>query len=214
MARCVANRIMTRIGVFGGSFDPPHLGHKALVQAALDELGLDEVWVIPVGKAVHRKLTSQISAVQRLAWVERMFAEMQDVRVLDWEVRQPKAMPSIEVMRYLQKQLDSVPVWLMGMDAWQGLPCWVDYPEHQKWCNIAVFPRENEVRRLHAGWHHVEHISSLQAGQVYWADSLLPHISATKIRKDILTGNTVSTVLDASIVNEIQTAYRSSAVTE
>jgi len=205
---------MTRIAVFGGSFDPPHLGHKALVQAALHELELDEVLVLPVGQAVHKQLSMQVSAEQRLAWVEQTFADVDSVRVVDWEVKQASAMPSIEVIRWLNKQLDSVPIWLMGMDAWQGLPSWVDYPEHQQWCNVAVFPRAGEVGIRHAGWMHVEHISTQQVGQVYWAESSLPNISATQIRKDILTAKDVSTVLDAGIAREIQVAYRSKEVTE
>jgi len=76
---------MSKIGIFGGSFDPPHLGHKALVEAALLELELDGVWVLPVGVPVHRELTSYISAKQRLLWVEKMFAGMEGVEVFDWE---------------------------------------------------------------------------------------------------------------------------------
>ena len=58
-----------RIGLFGGSFDPPHLGHKALVDAALQELNLDEVWVIPVGLPVHRQLSGKATPEQRLFWL-------------------------------------------------------------------------------------------------------------------------------------------------
>lgn len=198
---------MTRIGVFGGSFDPPHLGHKALVQAALDELALDEIWVMPVGLPVHRSLTPHISAQQRLAWVESMFADMEQVRVLDWEVRQTDPTAAIEVMRWVNEQIDSVPIWLMGMDAWLGLSSWVAYPEHVQWCNIAVFPRYGEQADMYDGWKQVTCLSSLQAGQVYWGKSILPMVSATQIREDILTGKDVSTVLDARIANEIEIAY-------
>jgi len=198
---------VTRIGVFGGSFDPPHLGHKALVQAALDELALDEIWVMPVGLPVHRSLTPHISAQQRLAWVESMFADMEQVRVLDWEVRQTDPTAAIEVMRWVNEQIDSVPIWLMGMDAWLGLSSWVAYPEHVQWCNIAVFPRYGEQADMYDGWKQVTCLSSLQAGQVYWGKSILPMVSATQIREDILTGKDVSTVLDARIANEIEIAY-------
>jgi len=203
---------MSNIGVFGGSFDPPHIGHRALVEAALHELALDEVWVMPVGMAVHRQLTSNISAEQRLAWVQKMFMGMDKVRVLDWEVTQARAVASIEVMRDLNEQLDSVPVWLMGMDAWLGLPDWIDYPEHAQWCNVAVFPRQDEkslyAAKVHADWQQVDLLSKLQAGQVYWAHASLPAVSATQIRRDILTGKDVSTVLDAHIADEIQSAYK------
>jgi len=200
---------MTRIGVFGGSFDPPHLGHKALVEAALKELALDGVWVIPVGnQPVHRTLTADVSAQQRLAWTQSMFENMQGVQVFDWEVQQDEGIPAIEMMRRLNKQLDSVPIWLVGMDAWLDLPSWIAYPEHALWCNMAVFPRQGEAADMHDGWEQVACLSSMQAGQVYWGKSVLPMISATQVREDILTGKDVSTVLDARIADDIQSAYK------
>ena len=45
---------MTRIGVFGGQFDPPHNGHLAVVRAARDQLGLDRVLVVPSARPPHR----------------------------------------------------------------------------------------------------------------------------------------------------------------
>jgi nicotinate-nucleotide adenylyltransferase len=199
------------IGVFGGSFDPPHLGHKALVQTALHELALDEVWIIPVGKPVHRSLTNHISAQQRLRWVEQMFAGMTGVRILDWEVQQERVVPSIEIMRHVHKQLDTVPVWLMGGDAWRGMPHWVAYPEHVQWCNVAVFPRVDEPHVMHADWQCVSVLPELQAGKVYMGKENLPDVSATQIRKDILAGKDVSTVLDADIAADIQAAYQQSS---
>ena len=50
------SQAIRQIGLFGGSFDPPHMGHVSLVEAGLDVLGLDEVWVIPA-LPVHRKLS-------------------------------------------------------------------------------------------------------------------------------------------------------------
>jgi len=202
---------MTRIGVFGGSFDPPHLGHKALVEAAIVELELDAVWVIPVGdNPVHRSLSEGVSAKQRLSWVESMFAGMDGVEVFDWEVKSAEPMPSIAFMRRLGKDLPNVPIWLMGMDAWLGLPSWIDYPEHMQWCNMAVFPRHGESVDMHEGWEQVTCLSSMKAGQVYWGQSELPMISATQVREDILTGKDVSTVLDVCIADEIQSAYQKS----
>src|SRR5450756_325909 len=66
---------MKRIGVFGGSFDPPHLAHLALVQAALAELPLDELRVVPTGQAWHksRPLTP---AYHRLAMAQLAFADL------------------------------------------------------------------------------------------------------------------------------------------
>ncbi|MDQ6991403.1 MAG: nicotinate (nicotinamide) nucleotide adenylyltransferase [Mariprofundaceae bacterium] len=202
---------MTRIAVFGGSFDPPHVGHKALVQAALDGLDLDGVWVIPVGKPVHRTLTPRVSPQQRFLWVQKMFANMPKVHVFDWEVCQENPTPTIDMMRWVNEQLDSVPLWLMGMDAWRGLPSWVAYPEHIEWCNVLVLDRQGEALKQHDGWCEVnfDDDSVLSAGHVAYIHVDLPNVSATQIRQAILTGQDVSTILDARIMEEIQTAYRS-----
>jgi len=199
---------MKKIGVFGGSFDPPHLGHKALVQAALDVLPLDEVWVVPVGVPVHRALTAHISAQQRLAWTELMFGDFSNVRVMDWEVQRHEEVPAIETMRGVANRMDAVPYWLMGMDAWKGLPSWVGYPEHRGLCNMVVFSRQGEVKVQHRDWLEVRALSDTTAGHVCHVEVELPDVSATKIRQDILTGKDVSTVLDASIADDIQSAYK------
>jgi len=201
--------MVKRVGVFGGSFDPPHLGHKALVEAALAEYPLDDVWVIPVGTPVHRELTPYISAIQRLSWVESMFADMPQVRVLDWEIKK-EACPAIETIRDISNQLNTLPYWLLGMDAWRGLPKWIAYPEHQSLCNMIVFSRQGEGMVKHHTWTEkkdFEHSPNAQMGLVYHAKTELPDISATQIRQDILTGKDVSTVLDARIADEIQAAY-------
>jgi len=199
---------MKKIGIFGGSFDPPHLGHKALVQAALDVLPLDEVWVVPVGVPVHRALTPNISAQQRLAWVKLMFDDIPNVRVMDWEVQRYEAVPSIETMRNVANRMDAVPYWLMGMDAWKGLPSWVGYPEHRGLCNMLVFSRQGEVKVQHCDWLEVTALSGATAGHVCHVEIALPDVSATQIRQDILTGKDVSTVLDVHIADEIQSAYK------
>jgi len=197
---------MKKIGVFGGSFDPPHLGHKALVQAALDALSLDEVWVIPVGQAVHKSLIA--SPQQRLLWAEKLFADMSSVRVWDWEVQRHEEVPSIETMRDVASRMDAVPYWLMGMDAWKDLPSWVSYPEHRGLCNIVVFSRQGEEKVQHRGWLEVSILPYVTAGHVCHVEVALPDVSATQIRQDILTGKDASTVLDAHIADEIQSAYK------
>ncbi|MDQ6955286.1 MAG: nicotinate (nicotinamide) nucleotide adenylyltransferase [Mariprofundaceae bacterium] len=201
---------MRKIGVFGGSFDPPHMGHRALLEAALNEFPLDEIWVIPVGIPVHRKLTSHVSARQRLIWVEKMFTDLPQVRVLDWETKKRQS-PTIETMRHISSHLSVTPYYLLGMDAWKGLADWVAYPEHRKLCNMLVFSRWGAINAGHDGWLKVDCISTnsdMQAGHVCYAKSKLPDISATQIRQHILTGKDVSTVLDARIANEIRAAYK------
>jgi len=201
---------MKHIGVFGGSFDPPHLGHKALVEMALAAECFDEIWVIPAGVPVHRQLTKAISADRRLAWVTAMFGVMPNVVVKAWEVESLEAVPSIVSMRKIVA-MDVLPCWLMGMDAWQGLPQWVGYPEHRKLCNVAVFHRVAIRASELNDWQKVspERLREMDAvGHVCFMDGELPCISATMLREKMRLGENVSAMLDACVAKDIQAAYK------
>jgi len=174
-----------RIGLFGGSFDPPHLGHQALVQAALKMLELDEVWVIPTGLPVHRQLSGKASNQERLHWLGTMFAGDLDVRIVDWEIKQDTPTPAIATLRRFKAENPSiVPLWLMGMDSFLDMPNWVEYPKHQDLCNVAVFTRKGQKNTTKTmGWKPARYIKNMNgAGYVCFVQTDLPDISATQIR--------------------------------
>ena len=174
-----------RIALFGGSFDPPHLGHKALVEAAFGHLALDEVWVIPVGLPVHRQLSGKATPKQRLSWLASIFADEPRVRIVDWEVDQNTPTPAIATLRrFRAENPDIVPLWLMGMDSFLDMCGWVEYPKHQDLCNVVVFARKGQTNTTKTmGWQHAKAISDAQgAGHVLFIQADLPDVSATKIR--------------------------------
>jgi len=174
-----------RIGLFGGSFDPPHLGHKALVETALKQLNLDEVWIIPAGLPVHRQLSGKASHHDRITWLTAMFAEHLNVRIVDWEIHQNTPTPAIATLRrFKAENPDIVPLWLMGMDSFLDMPNWVEYPKHQEVCNVVVFERKGQTTTTETmGWQHIEALNDKKnAGHVLLIQADLPDISATKIR--------------------------------
>jgi len=195
--------------VFGGSFDPPHVGHQALLQQVLQETQADEAWVLPVGQAVHRTLTAHVSAQQRLRWVEASLGMMDGVRVLDWEVVSEQPVASVVSMRRVVDALaGAVPYWVLGMDAWRSLPSWVGYPEHQAYCHILVVPRQGEPMAAHADWQCVASLSDgAQAGCVSYLSQMPPAISSSQIRQRVVAGQSISGDVVAGIEQEVQAAY-------
>lgn len=176
-----------RIGLFGGSFDPPHIGHKALVDAALQELNLDEVWIIPVGLPVHRQLSGKATAEQRFAWLNTMFGDDLQVRIVDWEINHPQATPAIAtLLRFQAENPSTIPFWLMGLDSFLDMPSWMEYPKHQQLCNLAVFQRKGVKETLETdSWKVISaHQPLTKAGGIVKVSSALPAISATQIRQD------------------------------
>jgi len=200
---------LKHIALFGGSFDPPHLGHQALVEAALSQLQLDELWIIPVGLPIHKTLSGKASAKQRFAWLQTMFAHHSKVKIMDWEQNQASATPAIHTLRHFHQSYPQyTPTWLMGMDSFLDLPHWVEYPAHQRLCNLAVFQRKGtENKDLGKTWTlNTSQIMPTQAGHIMLIDVDLPDISASEIRQ---TPHRYRQQLPKSTCNAILACYAS-----
>jgi len=203
----------SRIGLFGGSFDPPHLGHVALVEAALDVLRLSEVWVIPAGRPVHRCLSGCASPETRLRWMQRIFTGHARVRVLDWEVAAGEATPSIVTLRrFVAGFPDMLPVLLLGSDAFAGMDGWVEYPDHAALCDVAVFGRVAcSTGNAGAAFHSMALPDWLGAprgvGRRVDVDVSLPDVSATEVRGMAMQGKSLTGRVAECVRPEIEQAY-------
>jgi len=209
------------IGLFGGSFDPPHLGHVALVQAGL-EMGLDEVWVMPA-LPVHRELSGKADGAMRFNWLQQVFEDEPRVRLLDWEISQSSPTATVDSLRRFKAEYsDTVPWLMLGDDAWQGLTSWREYPKHQRLCNIAVFARQcSELSQpvAHAGWQQVgldcwsvsrtiNPTICQTAGHYCHVPVALPEISATLVRQRAALGLPLTNLVPKVLQSEIEKYYQ------
>lgn len=201
------------IGLYGGSFDPPHAGHKALVSAGLELLGLDEIWVIPA-LPVHRRLSGHADGPTRLRWLQQVFAGDDRIRVLDCEIRRGRPTPMVETLREFADAHAPVVPWLMlGADAWAGLPDWIEYPAHQGLCNVAVFARQTvkmESPPVWPGWRRVDMHDwrcQREPGHMVYVPVRLPDISATALRNDLAAGGRLADCIPQVIRPEVREAY-------
>lgn len=196
------------VGLFGGSFDPPHCGHVALVRAGLTLLGLDEVRVIPAWP-VHRRLYADADA--RLAMVRAVFADWPQVVVSDCEIARGRPVAAIETLRqWGEEHPGSVPWLMLGADAWAGLPGWREYPQHLQWCNIAVFARAGAPMVEHPAWKPCRAGDMRNApgpGHVVRVDAALPDISATRIREACRQGGSLAGLVPAVIEDRVRQLY-------
>ena len=113
-----------RIGVFGGSFDPPHRAHVALAQCALAQLALDELHVVPTGVAWYK--ARGLSAPQdRLAMTRLAFADMPRVVIDDREVKRAGPTFTIDTLVALQQENPAAQLYLvMGSDQFSAFRQW------------------------------------------------------------------------------------------
>ena len=135
-----------RIGVFGGAFDPPHAAHVALVQAAVADLQLDELLLIPTGQAWH-KARPLSPAHHRLAMAQLAFASLPRVVVDPREIRRAGPSYTVDTLRELKLQWPDAELFLvLGEDQARALSSWHEWQEVLRLAIICVAEREDLTR--------------------------------------------------------------------
>ncbi|MEA1955239.1 MAG: nicotinate (nicotinamide) nucleotide adenylyltransferase [Campylobacterota bacterium] len=129
------------IALFGGSFDPPHIGHENIVKALLSLNYIDKVVIMPTFLNPF-KSNSHASANLRLKWLKTIFKEYKNVQIDDFEVKQNKKVPTIESVEYLLTKYSNIYL-TIGADNLMSLKKWYKYDKLQKKVSFIVAHRNN-----------------------------------------------------------------------
>ena len=117
----------TRLGVFGGAFDPPHVAHVALARAAVDQLRLDQLRIFPTGQAWHRS-QALTAPEHRLALAQLAFGDLPRTVIDDRELRRPGPTYTIDTLRELKAEQPAAQLFLvMGEDQAVALTRWREW---------------------------------------------------------------------------------------
>jgi nicotinate-nucleotide adenylyltransferase len=130
------------IGVLGSAFNPPHLGHLALAQEALWQLGLDEVILVPTGDAPHKRIADDPGRELRMAMTRLAAADDPRFSVSALEVERDGPSYTYETLELLANERgDMGLVFVMGADAALGLESWKNPERVVELARIAVARR-------------------------------------------------------------------------
>ncbi len=187
-----------RIGIFGGSFDPPHLAHVALARAAVSQLGLDELRVLPTGQAWH-KARELSPAPHRLAMAREAFRDVAHAVLDDRELRRSGPTYTVDTLRELRAESPGAELLLViGADQAEALHGWHESAAIMALATLAVAARARpdpdappfDTSRLPPGrWLAVE----------------LPNmpVSATQIRSRAGAGQDIDQLVPAGVASYI-----------
>jgi nicotinate-nucleotide adenylyltransferase len=147
---------MARIGLLGGSFNPAHRGHRAISLAAMDALGLDELWwLVSPGNPLKADVPDMAPYEARLASALRQ-ARRSRIKVSDFE-RRAGTRYTIDTVRLLKRRYPAHHfIWLLGSDTLPNFHKWRDWRGLARELPIAVIPRPGYDSAAHAaramGW--------------------------------------------------------------
>lgn len=137
-----------RIGVFGGTFDPPHIGHLALAERARDELGLARVLFVPAADPPHKRARTKSAFAHRLAMTRIATRGYATFAVSDIEARRPGPSYTVETLRELRRRHPAAELWLLlGEDSLRDLKSWKSPAEIVALAHLVVAPRAHSARQ-------------------------------------------------------------------
>jgi nicotinate-nucleotide adenylyltransferase len=134
-------RGFNRIGILGGSFNPPHLGHLLIATAVYAVEDIDHLWVVPTASHAFGKDLAPFA--DRVRMCHLAFRHLAGgAAVVDIEERLPKPSYTVNLLRVLHALRPGIqPVWIAGSDVLADLPRWKDHEEVQRLARFVVVPR-------------------------------------------------------------------------
>ena len=189
---------MTRIGIYGGTFSPPHVGHVQAARAFMEQMWLDYLLVIPTAQPPHKEMELCVDAAHRLEMCRLAFDDMEGVIVSDLEMRREGKSYTVDTLRELYDPEGRLFL-LMGTDMLLTLDRWREPDEIFRLCYPVYVRRENDGELDSA---IVEKISAYQQkyGKVVRriVGDPLP-ISSTKVRAMVSAGKSIQGLVPASV---------------
>jgi nicotinate-nucleotide adenylyltransferase len=189
-----------KLGVYGGAFDPPHIAHHALAQAAINQLQLDQLSVFPTGQAWH-KVRQPSPAQHRLAMAQLAFADLAQVQVDARETQRSGATYTIDTLNELRAENPGAELFLlMGADQFQAFSSWHRWQDIAKIATICIAARATSAS--------VQSQNSTQnpaqtACKIRLIDMPAMHISATDLRGRVRQGLRYDHLVNADVARYI-----------
>lgn len=122
---CSGRITLVRIGIFGGSFDPIHIGHLIAADCALEQASLDSVLFVPARDPPHKLGRLWASPVERVEMLELATAGSQRLAISTVEIDSTEVSFTVETLRTLRSRMPDLELHLiLGADAFANLPSW------------------------------------------------------------------------------------------
>jgi nicotinate-nucleotide adenylyltransferase len=145
-----------RIGIFGGTFNPIHLGHLRAAEEVLEALALERMLFVPSGEPPHKSASAGdpiAPAAQRLAWVKAAIADNPRFAVESVEVERAGTSYSVETLRTLGARIaPELPVFVIGIDAFAEVGTWREPEALFTLAHFAVITRPGHRARASEPW--------------------------------------------------------------
>jgi nicotinate-nucleotide adenylyltransferase len=179
---------MIKTGIFGGSFNPIHVGHIALAQAILRQCALDEVWLMVSPQNPLKQQADLLPDHLRYELAQTALEGVEGVKVSDYEFHLPKPSYTWNTLQSLTRDYpDREFILLIGGDNWAHFQRWCRWQDILWHYRVIAYPRDKYIGTI---------------------DVPLLDVSSTEIRRRVACGESIHGMVPEAIERQVEDCYR------
>ncbi len=198
-----------RIGLFGGTFDPVHIGHLRVAEEIREAFELERVYFIPANIPPHKNIQLIIDSDIRLKMIKSAVRDNKYLSVSDIELKRKGVSYSIDTAKSFEKRFKSL-YFIMGIDAFYEIDTWYDYKEIFNHTNFIVMLRPMDRKPGASDVFpnslktHIKKIDDVRfqhssGNMIYLQQVTQLDISSTRIRENIKQGKTTRYIVPKTV---------------
>ena len=197
------------IGIYGGSFDPVHLGHLKTATSIKNELDIERLFLLPCYQPVHKQ-SLNYSSEQRLKMLSLAIQDFPELEIDTREILREGSSFMIDTLVELVEEFNTHTICLIiGMDSFINFKTWKQWDEFADLVHMVVLPRSGDQpdkKSLDTFdlAKDKEHLKSELTGLLYFSNSKLIDISSSDIRDKIANDQDLDQLVPSSVINFLQ----------
>lgn len=183
-----------KVGLYFGSFNPPHLGHLAIAQAAIQHAGLDEVWLVVSPQNPFKTNDALAPETDRLNMVKLICSPFENIKACDVEFGMPKPNYTYNTLQLLAEHYNHAFQLIIGEDNWRVFHLWREHDRILEQYPLLVYGRRAAETDSTERAHHPN---------VHFIPGDYLDLSATEIRERVTQGKSISDYVDPAVADYI-----------
>lgn len=186
-----------RLGILGGAFDPPHVGHAIVAQEVVEALELERLLVVPAARPPHRETVFPAELRYRL--VRDLFAGIPGLEVSDLEMRRPGPSYTVDTLAQIREEVAPEQLYcVIGSDQLRTIHSWYRYERLSELARVAVMTRGEEDLLSRASGLSIPYIA---------VDVTRVDVSSTLVRERLRAGKSIRFLVPEAIRGEVERAW-------
>lgn len=190
-----------KIGLFGGTFDPIHIGHMILMENVINNLDLDKIYVLPNSNPPHKLENKKTALNLRLKMLNETIKDNPKLEINDYDYRDNEIHYTFNTINYFKKSYPNDEFFfIMGEDSFLDIEKWKNYKEILKE-NLIIFKRySNKNFSLISKINQVRKYNK----NIYLIDNIALDISSTLIRNLVKENKSIRYLVNDEVINIIK----------